>query len=260
VAPGPRPFYHDFAWAYDDLIERPVAAESAGVARMLARRGIEPGAALLDAGCGTGRYALELARLGFDVTGLDRSGPLLAQAETRARGAETSGKLRVERGDILELPADHRFDAIVCRGVLNDLVDDEDRARAFGAFAGALRAGGALLLDVRDWDATVAGKTERPVSERRVSTPRGLLVFRAVTRLEPATRRLLVSERHTLTTGGGETVADHEFVMRCWSREELEDHLRSAGFGAIECVGSYHDGAPLGAGDRIVAAASLARG
>ena len=52
------------------------------------------------------------------MTGLDRSGPLLAQAEARARGAETSGKLQIEQGDILELPADHRFDAIVCRGVL----------------------------------------------------------------------------------------------------------------------------------------------
>jgi hypothetical protein len=117
-----------------------------------------------------------------------------------------------------------------------------------------------LLLDVRDWDATVTGKTARPSSEKRVTTPRGLLVFRSVTRLEPATRRLLVSERHTLTTGAGETVADHEFVMRCWSREELQRRFGPAGFGRIEYSSTYDDTQPLGAGDRIVAVASLTGG
>ncbi|HXA96719.1 MAG TPA: methyltransferase domain-containing protein [Candidatus Dormibacteraeota bacterium] len=259
-AGGPRPFYGQFAWAYDHLVERPVVAECAGIARTLARRGIGPGAALLDAGCGTGHYALELARLGFDVTGLDRSPALLEQAEVRARGADSGAKLRIEQGDILQLPAHPRYDAIVCRGVLNDFVDDGDRAAVFGTFARTLRAGGVLLLDVRDWDATVAGKTARPSSEKRVTTPRGLLVFRSITRLEPVTQRLLVSERHTLTTGAGETVVDHEFVMRCWSREELQRRLGPAGFGRIEYSSTY-DGTPsLGAGDRIVAVASLTGG
>ena len=47
----PRPFYGEFAWAYDYLIERPVADECAGMAAALARRGIGPGASLLDTGC-----------------------------------------------------------------------------------------------------------------------------------------------------------------------------------------------------------------
>lgn len=252
VAP-PRPFYGEFAWAYDYLIARPVAEECAGMAAALARRGVGPGASLLDAGCGTGRYAVELARRGFVVTGIDRSPELLVEARRRPVEADTC--VRFESGDLLALPTGRGFDAIVCRGVLNDLVETADRAAVFGAFARALWPGGALLFDVRDWDASVAGKTAQPVSERRVTTPRGPLVFRTVTRLDPATRRLLISECHRLATASGEVTASYEFAMRCWSRDELDGLLAAAGFGAIEYAGTY-EGAPLGVGDRLVVAAS----
>jgi SAM-dependent methyltransferase len=261
VAPAaavtPRPFYGEFAWAYDYLIARPVAEECAGMAAALASRAIGPGAALLDAGCGTGRYAVELARHGFVVTGVDRSPELLAEA--RRRPVSPGARVRFDSGDLLALSGAAIFDAIVCRGVLNDLVEPAERAAVFGVFARALRPGGALLLDVRDWDASAAGKTAEPVSERRVATPRGPLVFRSVTRLDPATCRLLVAECHTLTTGSGEVTARHDFVMRCWSRDELEGLLRAAGFEGLEYAGTYGS-APLGVGDRIVVAASRRAG
>jgi len=249
VAAGARPFYHEFGWAYDALIARPVADECADVAAALARRDVGPGAAVLDAGCGTGRYAVELARRGFVVTGIERSPALLAQALRRP--VDAAVRVRFEAGDLLALPAGAGFDAIVCRGVLNDLVE----TAVFPAVARALRPGGALLFDVRDWEASAARKTEQPVFERRATTPRGRLVFRSVTRLDLATRRLLVAERHTLTTEAGEITARHDFVMRCWSRDELDGALRAAGFAAMEYAGTY-EGAPLGVGDRIVIAAS----
>jgi SAM-dependent methyltransferase len=257
AAVTPRPFYGEFAWAYDYLIARPVAEECAGMAAALARRGIGPGASLLDAGCGTGRYAVELARRGFVVTGVDRSPELLAEA--RRRPVDAGARVRFDCGDLLALPGAAGFDAIVCRGVLNDLVETAERAAVFGVFARALRPGGALLLDVRDWDASVSGKTAQPVLERRVTTPRGPLVFRSVTRLDPATRRLLVAECHTLTTPSGEVTARHDFVMRCWSRGELEGLLRAAGFEGMEYAGTYGS-TPLGVGDRIVVAASPSAG
>lgn len=248
-----RPFYGEFAWAYELLVGRPVAAECAAIAATLARRGIGPGARLLDAGCGPGRYAVELARRGFVVTGVDREPALLAEAVARAR--ESGVAARFERGDLLSLPRGSGHDAVLCRGVLNDLIDTGERVAVFGAFAGALRPGGALLLDVRDWEATVARRTAEPVSEKRVETPRGRLVFRTESRLDPATRRLLISECHTLIAATGETTATSEFAMRCWTREELDAALRAAGFGSIEYAATY-DGLRLGSGDRLVATAS----
>lgn len=254
---GARPFYHEFAWAYDALIARPVADECAGIAAWLGRRGIGPGAALLDAGCGTGRYAAELARRGFAVTGIDRSAELLAEARGRARAAGLP--IILLEADLLDLPAPSSgrlHDAIVCRGVLNDVVGGAARAAVLGGLARVLRPGGVMWLDVRDWSLTAARKTAEPVTERRVATPRGSLAFRSVTRLDPATRRLLVSERHVLATPAGERVAPHEFVMQCWTRGELDATLAGAGFEAIEHADVRAGAAGSSFEDRLVVTAS----
>jgi ubiquinone/menaquinone biosynthesis C-methylase UbiE len=252
---GARPFYHEFAWAYDALITRPVADECAAMAAWLARRGVGPGAALLDAGCGTGRYAVELARHGFAVTGVDRSPELLAEARSRVRAA--GAPITLLEADLGALPAGRLYEAIVCRGVLNDVVGAPARAAVLGGFARVLRPRGIVWLDVRDWSLSVARKTAEPVTERRVATPRGALVYRSVTRLDPATRRLLVSECHTLTIPTGERVATHELVMQCWTRDELEAALAAAGFEAVEYAGAAEGASAPGFADRLVVTASL---
>ena len=60
-----RPFYTEYAWPFDLLIDRPVRQECAVIAGWLLDRGALPGSEILDAGCGTGRYAIELARRGY---------------------------------------------------------------------------------------------------------------------------------------------------------------------------------------------------
>jgi SAM-dependent methyltransferase len=56
----------------------------AEVDAMVALLGIKPGAAVLDLCCGVGRYALELARKGFYVTGVDRTAAYLQIAREKA--------------------------------------------------------------------------------------------------------------------------------------------------------------------------------
>jgi SAM-dependent methyltransferase len=251
-----RPFYGEFAWAYDYLIPRPVAAECAGIAATLLRRGLARGAAVLDAGCGTGRYVRELARLGYRVTGLDRSPELLAEARRAAEGSPAGPRFVL--GDLLALPAAPPYDAILCRGVLNDFLEDAGRDAAFRAFTGALREGGILHFDVRDWEATAAARSDQPAAERQVQTPRGPLTFRTLTRLDPETRRILISEEHVLVAEGGETTARYQFAMRCWTREELAARLGRAGFAAIEYAPDYAPGTDA-RGDRIIVTAARGR-
>jgi len=246
-----RPFYAEYAWAFDLLIDRPVQKECAVVAAWFVDRGIVPGAEILDAGCGTGRYARELARRGYIVHGIDQS-PDLIEVANGARGPAGGASFAV--GDIADLPI-ARYDGILCRGVLNDIIDNRRRDAVFSAFAKALRPNGALILDVREWDASAQRKAREPVFRKRVSTEHGELTFTSVTTLDPDNHQLLLSERHALVAEGGERVSDYHFVMRCWERDELDVLLARHGFGKVSYFGAYDPGIQIGATDRIVAVA-----
>lgn len=65
---------------------------------------------VLDAGCGTGRLAIELYRRGFDTVGVDISSSMLAKARYYAPG------LSWRLGDLSCVRLEKRFDAIVLAG------------------------------------------------------------------------------------------------------------------------------------------------
>jgi SAM-dependent methyltransferase len=253
--PSSRPFYGEYAWAFDLLIDRPVGQECAAIAAWFSERGVLPGATLLDAGCGTGRYAGELARRGYVVEGVDRSSELIETARHSVRDhGHHAVSFRV--GDLLALPV-ARYDGILCRGVLNDFVNDEARRSVFAAFAGALRRPGVLILDVREWEATKARKQREPIFRKSVRTDRGSLTFTSTTELDPERQQLLLSETHTLIDDAGERSSDYRFVMRCWTRTELDSVLERSGFGSVAYFGAYDPAVDAAATDRLIAVAQL---
>src|SRR5512133_1250423 len=68
---------------------------------------------LLDAGCGTGRHVLALARAGYAVTGLDASRDMLAVAQTKL--ARQSLAAHLVRGQLQCLPfRAGSFDGALC--------------------------------------------------------------------------------------------------------------------------------------------------
>ena len=119
-----RPFYAEYAWAFDLIIDRPVEKECAVITAWLVGRGILPGAEILDAGSGTGRYSRELARRGYIVHGVDLSPELIEVAKGTV--GDRTGGLSFAVADIT-VPPTARYDAILCRGVLNDIIDDDRR-------------------------------------------------------------------------------------------------------------------------------------
>jgi SAM-dependent methyltransferase len=219
-----RPLYSGFAWAYDLIIAGPVSSRCDFVESMAAQRGILPGSRILDAGCGTGSYSVELAKRGYAVAGLDSSAELASLA--RAKAKQAAVPLTFQKGDILKLPSRPSYDGILCRGVLNDIIDGPGRQKAFISFAGALRKQGILILDVREWTNSALRKQREPVFERVVKDDRGTLTFRAVTRLEHETKKLRVAESYILKTHDEvKTVTEFDFVMQCWTPDELHNSL-----------------------------------
>src|SRR5439155_1701429 len=70
-------------------------------------------------------YARSLARHGYRVVGVDRSAPLLAAA--RARHAPATAGPTFRRADLTTYRPTAPFAAVLCRGVLNDVVGGRER-------------------------------------------------------------------------------------------------------------------------------------
>jgi SAM-dependent methyltransferase len=97
-----------------------------------------PPGTVLDAACGTGRYAGMLADLGHEVIGVDQSGAMLDIARKKLPSA------RFLEGDLTALPLPGRsVDAVVCALAL---VHVPDLANALREFARVLRPGGRLVI------------------------------------------------------------------------------------------------------------------
>ena len=99
---------------------------------------------IVDAGGGTGGFAVPLAGLGHTVTVIDPSPDSLAAAQRRA--AEMAVPLRAIQGDVADLPGvigEQGADLILCHSVL-EYVDAP--AAAMAAISRVLRPGGAVSV------------------------------------------------------------------------------------------------------------------
>jgi SAM-dependent methyltransferase len=99
---------------------------------------------IVDAGGGTGGFAVPLASLGHSVTVIDPSPDSLAAAQRRA--AEQNVPLRAVQGDAADLAAlagERSADLVLCHSVL-EYVDSPPAAMA--AIAAVLRPGGAVSV------------------------------------------------------------------------------------------------------------------
>lgn len=68
---------------------------------------------ILEIACGTGRFTAMLGERGANVTGIDISGPMLAQGLAKANAAGINHQVAFARGDAGQLPfPDDRFDAV----------------------------------------------------------------------------------------------------------------------------------------------------
>ena len=195
------------------------------IERVVALLGVEPGAPLLDLCCGPGRHSLELARRGFRVTGVDRTGAFLDIA--RREGGDD---LAVEfvQADMREFRRPGAFAGVVnlysSFGYFEDPADDR---RALDNILRSLQPGGRAVLEMQGKEQVARDFRERNwleweggflLESSQISRDWGWLENRWV----------IVGE-----DGVGEFIWGH----RLYSAAELTELLRACGFEAIHIYG-----------------------
>ena len=158
---APRGDAYDERWRKLEAAGQGIHGEADLIESLLRETG---GSRVLDAGCGTGRVAIELAARGFSVTGMDLDAAMLDAARAKAP------ELRWILADLSEASAhlDAEFDVVALPGNVMIFVARGTEATVISQLASLLAPGGLfvagfqlttgrLTLDRYDKDAAAAG-------------------------------------------------------------------------------------------------------
>jgi SAM-dependent methyltransferase len=194
---------------------------------------LHPPRRVLDLPSGQGRHAIELARRGYDVTGVDLSPYMLGVATERADAAGV--RVRWLAGDMREALAGDTFDLVLNLFTsFGYFADEADDRRVVRAAASMLEPGGRFLLEVINGQRVMGNFQEREwftVGQLAVMERRSLDV---------PTRRMVVER--TVSSANGDDTSVH--AVRLYSGRAVKTMLDAAGFGRVELYGDW-DGAPL---------------
>jgi SAM-dependent methyltransferase len=215
---------------YDDYLAERTPVE---IDRLEALLALRPPLRILDLPCGQGRHAIELARRGYEVTGVDLSPFLLKVADERARADGI--RVRWLEGDMRQPIAGERFDIVLNLFTsLGYFADEADDRKVVDAAATVLVPGGRFLLEVINGERLMARFEEREwftVGEAAVVERRSL---------DRSARRMVVER--TVTTPNDTEINLH--AIRLYNGRDVSAILRSSGFGRVDLYGDWN-GEPL---------------
>ena len=221
-----------------------LAAAEAEVEPLLALVGAKP-QSILDLCCGPGRFAIPLARLGYRVTGVDRTAFFLDKAKERA--AAENVDIEWVQEDMRTFARPGTFDLALSMFTSFGYFDDkaEDLTVLRNIFA-SLRPGGVLVMDLVGKE-LVAAKFSAAISKKQ---PDGTVVIDRREVLDDWTR---VRMEWTIIKGNSVRIFTVHHTV--YSGQELKDRLTAAGFGDVRLYGTM-EGAPYGReADRLIAVA-----
>ncbi len=216
---APTIYQADLAYVHHAGFSALVRQAAPALRRLLRRAGLKCGT-LIDLGCGSGIWARQAQRAGFDVIGVDCSSAMVRLAKRVAPGAR------------FFCASLHHFrfppcDVVTALGEgFNYLPPGRGRApglrRLFGRIAKALRPGGMLIFDLIVSDGS-------PMNYRTWRSGKDWAVLVEVS--EPRRRRLLVRKITTFRkVRAGYRRSEEVHAVRLFERAEVARALRQAGF------------------------------
>jgi len=232
-----RPWHEDDRfWAvlesflFDEEKKKSAVGEAGHAVKLL---GVEPGAGILDLGCGPGRHSVELAKRGFRVTGVDRTARYLDKARTYASDQGVTVEFVLD--DMRTFRRQAAFDGAINLYTSFGYFDDpEEDRRVLRNLRESLRPGARLVMEM-------AGKEILA----RIYTPKdwielpdgSLLLFER--EVEPGWTHL---KNRWISIRDGERTEFH-FTHRVYSAAELSALLTEEGF-AVEAIHGGLDASP----------------
>jgi SAM-dependent methyltransferase len=165
-------FASQYASHYDLFYaDKDYAAEAAFVGAAIEKH--KPGArSVLDLGCGSARHAVEFARAGFFVTGIDRSAEMITQGQGRIKqlSSELQHRLFLTQADATTYRSSKTFDAVASLfHVVSYQTSNDTLNGIFQTARAALQVGGLFVFDF--WYGPAVLTQQPEVRVKRLDTP-----------------------------------------------------------------------------------------
>ncbi len=196
------------------------------VDNLIAMLGLAPGSRILDCPCGPGRHTLELARRGFQVTGVDRTRSYLADAQQRAAAGGLAPEFVLD--DMRRFSRREAYDAALSLFTSFGYFEDPaENQQVLHNYYSSLKDGGVLLMEMSGKEVLARIYQRRDWRELDGAF---LLEERNVL---PDWRRM--DSRWILIKDG--VTFERRFTHWIYSAGELEALLLESGFGQITFYG-----------------------
>lgn len=225
--------YYDIIYAQKDY-----AQEAAFVNEAFQRFGLSMPAGLLELACGTGRHALELERLGYQLLSTDYSNDLLNVA--REKASKAGSHIKFEWADMRELNLECQdFDGAICLfDSIGYVQSDEAVCDAFAGIKRHLVPQGLFIFEF--WHAEAMRDHFDPTRVRRWELDSGSLLRIAETQLHRDKDLAEVSyELLELRNDGSYERTTETQINRFFTVEKMKLLLESAGFEALKWLNGY---------------------
>jgi SAM-dependent methyltransferase len=154
-------FYDNLAASYHFIFvdwQQAVQRQASILRTFLEKQGASPPQSVLDCTCGIGTQAIALATQGYRVHGTDLSPKAIEQASVYAQQFELPQPINFTVADLLKPPEQPViYDVVLsCDNAVAHFHSMETLAQALATMKMQLKAGGLLVISLRDYDTAVA--------------------------------------------------------------------------------------------------------
>jgi SAM-dependent methyltransferase len=226
--------FGEYAQFYDSLYrEKDYPAECDYLEQVFGQSGTQVHS-ILDLGCGTGGHALELARRGYRVTGVDVSRAMLAQAIEKSISLPESIRPQFIHGDICSIRLDEKVDAVISMfAVMSYMTTNADLEAAFATARSHLNPKGLFFFDAWFGPAVL---TQRPTERYKIIEEGEKKIIRFANPVVDVVGQTVTVNYKILDIINNQVVLEVEesHVMRFLFCQELKLLLNKNGFDTIQ--------------------------
>lgn len=227
-------FYNELSRAYDIVFEKDEDTVN------FLKKSLDSNSKILDLACGTGTYAVELAKENHHVTGIDLDSEMIKKAKEKAKAYSNYAEFYCEDMRAFNKVTHNRsYDRIFCIGnSLVHLKDKEDISKLMKAIYNSLNEDGSMIIQIINYDRIINNNIKSLPTIFR--DEEGIKFIRNYNFNEDKSIANFDTEL-IINSNGEERKYKNSVPLLALKSDELIEIVAEAGFSSLEVYGDFDE-------------------